>query len=346
MFAASALIAVIVFAIVSLVLPFRFKTLTSKWIEQARSALLSRCQYAVFCSGEGKAGERLVKLRTWGITAFALLVIFLVSIDKPFQDHPSNASRVGFAILGAVALTAAVAFAYEMGRAFLPWVHGAGLLSRFGFRALWVLQPGQPSAALRDGLAARVRGSSRVLILDVTGQDLIGKGAGPSGGMLYDTLTSMTSVPVNLLLLQPESYSPDPEQRRATVFQSVLAEMDITPQNFMRRIRATLDAVQTLNESRPEDARIDVRFYSEKPSFRSIVFDESVLVAPWVPRESTFPTPFLEVAQSAADPTLYSAFRFHFARLWVASAPKQEVAAKSHGFKSVVVRRAPAAVAE
>lgn len=344
MFATVAFFAVVLFGLAVVGLPFRFQSITSRWIEKIRAQLLCRATCSVFAAGEDKSGERLVKARAWGVTAFVLMVFFLLSMEKPFQDHPAGFFRVAMAILGAVASTLGLAFCFEMVCSFLPALRAFGLLSRFGFRALWVLEPGRTARGLREALVARVRGSSRVAILDVTGQELIGKGAGPSGGVLYDTLASMVSVPVQLLLLQPETISPDPEQRRATAFQSVLAEMDITPQNFVRRIRATLDAVQTLNELRAETARIDVRFYTEKPSFRAIVFDGTSLVAPWVPRESNFPSPFLEVGREAAEPTLYNSFRFQFARLWASAAPRKEAEARSNGFKSVVVRREATAV--
>lgn len=339
MFTVFMIIAVVAFAVAAVVLPLRFKAATSSWIEKLRGLVLSRTDHAAFGSGEGKAHERLFKAQIGGGVALAVFAMLLLGADAPFRNHPAAVAVLLLNLLGALGVAIVLVTLFEMARAFLPGIRALGLLSRFGFRALWVLEPGKSAALLRSGLGSRIRASSRVAIVDVTGHELLGKGAGPSGGLLYDTLASMTSVPVQLLLLQPETASPDPEQRRATVFQSVLAEMDISPQNFVRRVRSTLDVVQTLNENRSDDARIEVRFYSERPSFRAIVFDESILVSPWVPRETNTPSPFLEIGREAAEPTLYGAFRFHCVRVWTSAAPKQEAAARANGFKSGVVRR-------
>ena len=346
MFTVLTIIAVVSFVLAAVVVPFRFKAVTSNLIEKWRSLPLAHVHHAAFGSGEGKSSERLRKAQIWGGVALAAFVVLLLRSEAPFRNHPAGVAFLLLNVVGALCVTITLAAAFEMARAFLPGLRALGLLNRFGFRALWVLEPGKPSLELRSGLSSRLRASARIAIVDVTGHELLGKGAGPSGGLLYDTLASMTSVPVQLLLLQPETASLDPEQRRATVFQSVLADMDVSPQSFIRRVRSTLDAVQTLNESRPEEARIDVRFYTEKPSLRAIVFDESILISPWVARETNTPSPFLEVGREAAEPTLYAAFRFHCARLWISSAPKQEASARTNGFKSAAVRREiPVAVA-
>ena len=42
---------------------------------------------------------------------------------------------------------------------------------------------------------------------------------------------------------------------------------------------------------------------------------------PWHPREGQVPVPVLEILKETREPTLYEAFRRHFARLWGPSAP-------------------------
>ncbi len=339
MFSACTWISIVAFVAGAIVLPFRFKHLTSRLIESARRRLLYRNRHATFATAEGKVWERLYLARVWGVIASTVFALLVLEAEAPFRDHPVAVVFAIFRAFLAMGVGGLVILGYAMFRSFLPAAQASALLSRFGFRALWVLDPGMPARDLRDGLSGRVRGATRLSIMDVTGQELLGKGPGPSGGLLYDTLATMTSVPVQLLLLQPETQSPDPEQKRATVFQTVLSEMAISPQNYVRRIRATLDAVQTLNESRPQNTKIEVRFYMEKPMIRAILFDDAILVAPFVARESTTPSHFLEVAKEASEPTLYAAFRFYLARLWALSAGKQEAAAKANGFRSVVVRK-------
>ena len=341
MFTLGTVILILVFVGLLVGVPFRFKAQTSDVLERLRRKLSARATHAAFGSDDGKAWERLLKTRIWGITAVAFLFLLLVQQGSPFKNDPQTLASACLNAIGALVIAGFLTVMYEMVTRFLPALRADGLLSRFGYKGVWLMDPTSPARELRDGLATRFHGSTRVVIVDVTGHELIGKGPGPAGGLLYDTLHTLTAIPVQVLLLQPESVSPDVEQRRATVFQSVLAEMEVTPQNYVRRIRATLDAIQTLNEQRPTECKIEARFYTEKPSFRALLFDESILVSPWVPRESNAISCFLDVAKTAAETTLYSALRYQCARVWAMSANQQDAAQKANGFKSMAVRREP-----
>lgn len=347
MFTTLAVLSLVAFLFITLAVPFYFKAMASELLEKIRSWALARSSRALFSASDALGWERLVNARIWCVAAVVMTGAFLLKAETAFTNTPMGTASVWLSLIGGWISAVVLAVGTHAAQHYLPLLRGAALLGRFGFRGLWVLDPGASAQELREGMLARLRASGRIAIVDVTGHELIGKGGGPNGGLLFDTISAMTSVPVQLLLLQPETFNPDPEQRRATIFQSVLAEMDISPQNYVRRIRATLDAISTLNEARPDDAKIEVRFYNEKPSFRAIVFDECLFASPWVARETTTATPFLEIDREAAEPTLYNAFRFHCARLWIASAPKHEAAIRAQGFKSVAFRRdgqqAPAA---
>ncbi|MBI4606867.1 MAG: hypothetical protein HY721_33295 [Planctomycetes bacterium] len=344
MFTAGSVLLILAFAFVALVAPFRFPGRCAAVLDRAMAALASGSCHAAFGCEEGRDEERMVLLRAFGVLSGLFLLGFLLRLDAPFADHPASLSLVFFHALLALIIGGALVGGARGIVAFLPRWRVLEALGSFGFRTFWVQDPAAASPALREALAARIPGTSRVGILDVTGHELIGKGPGPSGGLLYDALAAAADTPVHVLLLQPETQSLDPDARRATVFQTVLAEMDVSPQTYIRRVRATLEAVEALNEKRRPEARIEVRFYAEKPTVRVVIFDESAFVSAWVPRENVTPAAVLEVAREARGPTLFEAFRLQFARLWTAALQKGEASAKAGGFKSVAFRRQPSLV--
>jgi hypothetical protein len=343
MFTSCVLLLVFAFLFVTIVLPFGCTAAASRLIAELRAAFFSSTPSAVFDSAEDRESERLFWLRVWGGISAAAFFVLLIHSGVITRNHPhSVASLVSHAILSMAASGALVVAVLAFG-SFLPGVRAQTFLSRFGFRALWVVDARVPARELREKLASRLRQSSRLSIIDVAGHELLGKGQGPAGGLLYDALDAVPSTPVQLLLLQPAAQAPDPEQRKATVFQSVLAKMGVSPQTYANRLRATLTAVAALNEKRAPEARIQVRFYCEKPSVRAIIFDDSLLVSPWVPRETSSASPFLEVARDAAEASFYSAFRFHFARLWATAVNGKGAAARVYRAKTlstVVLKRA------
>ena len=115
------------------------------------------------------------------------------------------------------------------------------------------------------------------------------------------------------------------ERKLATVYQGVLRDLELEPPAYIRRLKQTLAAIETLNRDRGKDAQIDVRFYDEKPTMRAVIFDEVMLVSPWGARVDVAEVPYLEVARKSDTPTFYETFRRSFARLW-GSAIKQVLA--------------------
>jgi len=320
---------------------FRFTGLSVKVVGRLRSKILGRSGEVLFRGAAAQDREVLFFFRLWAGVSVAVLLALSAGVPGVFRNVPEAIGRSvgvstlstflgGLVVLGTIACLSC-----------LPRARGYATMSRHGFRAFWVADPQDPSRLLLQELASRAQISSAIRILDVTGFDLIGKGPGLSGGLIYDTLASMTGVPVQLLLLEPEARVLDPEHKHATIFQSLLAEMEVTPATYQRRVRATLDAVEALNEMRAPQAKIDVRLYAEKPEFRAIVFDESAFVGPWMPLEGSSPVPFLQIARDSEGASLYEGFRRQVARLW-RSATVDEKGAPAQKQPSTVVRRRPA----
>jgi len=303
------------FIALTIVLPFRFGRRAAALVERAQDAVVQRAQNASF--EDDGALVRMVRRSRYLGTFAALLFLVLCMKDGALFRNDAGAFtsvllRAGLALAaGGLLVTTVVGIV-----TFVPKAQGYALLSRYGFRSLWVVELKQPAPEARECLARRIQASTRMGIVDITGFELLGKGPGPQGGLLYDVLDSLPNVPVELLLLKPDARVLDPEEVMATVFQSLLAEMDISSNTYMKRIQATLHAAEALNENRPPEAQIEIRFFSEKPMVRAIVLDDVALVSPWHPRENQVPLPVLEIARGTRDYTFHEAFRRHFARLW------------------------------
>lgn len=329
------------FALVSVGLPFRFGAWCGKLALHVRAKALERANLAIFDEGPERHLQYVRWMRVWGGVATFLAVLFSLFDTAFFTNKPVALSGVVSSTILAMGASSFVVMTLLAYTSLLPKARGYATLARAGFQAIWITDSRQVPTELRDGLSSCVKSSSMVGIVDVTGHELLGKGPGPSGGLLYDVLHTMTGVPVYLLLVQPEATAIDPEQRKATVFQTLLAEMETTPATLVRKIRSTLEAVVALNESRPAETKISVRFYNEKPTCRAIVFDESVLVSPWQPKEN-MPWPVMEVMRKAPEASLYETFRRHFARLWAFSLAEGELPHSGNGTGSKAIRK-PAA---
>jgi hypothetical protein len=312
---------VLAFVALAVVLPVRFSSPTAKVLARLRDSVMRKAAQAVFESGASRDRTLVDCARVTG--GFALFLFLLLALRQGvlLENTPDAVWAVIFlAAMAIVASIVLVVTAVSLATA-IPKTKGYALLSRFGFRGLWVVDPKSPSIQARDGIASRLRTTTRLGLLDVTGFELLGKGAGTSGGLLHDALDSLPDIPVEVLLLKPDARVLDPEEVMATVFQSILAEMEVSSNTYMKRIQATLNAVAALNNGRPQGGKIEVRFYTEKPTVRALVFDQSVLVWPWHPRESQIPLPVLEVLKGTTQPTFYEAFRRNFARLWGSARP-------------------------
>jgi hypothetical protein len=198
-----------------------------------------------------------------------------------------------------------------------------------------------------NSLRARMAQSRQVGIVDVTGHLFFGRGAGATGTLFQEAIASLPNVPLHLLLFKPESGSVDPECKRATVFQTLLGEMEANEQTFAQRLNATLHAVGVLNSQRPPEGQVTVRFYSEKPAVRALLLDDAAFIAPWDAREENASLVFLEAARRSGGASLYETFRRHFSRLWSHSTgfgpPPKSASFRAAG--STVVRRAAPAAA-
>jgi hypothetical protein len=266
-------------------------------------------------------------------------VALLIVAPSPGGEGPWILARTAI-LCGLGSAGAALFLVVVLGAlAYVPDSRAHSMLRAHGFLGFWSVDPERPPRPLVDSLIARARTSKKIRVLDVTGYELIGKGPGASGGLLHDMLASVPGVPVELLLLQPENRVVDPDHKHATVYQMVLHDMDVTPAGYRRKLRATLDAVEALNEKRDPESKIALRFYAQKPSFRAVVFDDSALVSPWAPREKDPSFPFLELACAAPKPSLYEGFRRELVRLWrgAATARGQEAPKPP----STVVRKRP-----
>lgn len=323
-------------------LAFRLSQISERLLVTLTRRVRGKVRWAIFEPALRGGDKSMAWFRAWAVLT-AALVLFLILRSAAW--HSGDPRVIPAACVDAALGIAWGTFLIFLAKAcvsFFPRARGYHLLSRSGIQALWAVEPGQSPDLLCDGLAGRMASSQRLGILDVTGYEWIGKGPGAAGGILYDTLSMKTSVPVHLLLLEPESQALDPQERHATVSQTVLAEMDVSLATYQRQVRATLDAIATLNEQRPEDAKIKVAFYNEKPAFRLILFDDSVLVSPWVPKEQGEPVSSIDVSRRSPTPSLHEGFRYHFARLWGLSCPGEKEAEKP---KSAAVRKDSGSVA-
>jgi hypothetical protein len=309
------------FLAVTVVLPFRFSGRLVPLLARARESVVRRATHAVFAPSGSEDRGLLGVARAMGAFAAFLFLVIVVPKGVLFQNYPDAVWTVLFLGVVSVVSSAVLILAAASTAGAVPMARGQALLHRFGFRGLWVVDPKVPSPEARQGIASRLRASTHLGLLDITGFELLGKGPGPAGGLLHDALSSSPGVPVEILLLKPDARVLDPEEVMATVFQSILAEMAVSSNTYMKRIQATLHAVAALNEARPPEAKIEVRFYTEKPTVRALFFDQSLFVWPWHPRESQVPLPVMEILRESKEPTFHEAFRRNFARLWGAAVP-------------------------
>ena len=344
MFVALSFAVAIAFLVLTVLLPFRFAGKVVKHLARLQEIVLTRVNHAIFASDGGKNRRLLLEARILGgLSAFLFLV--LVLRDRVILQNTAEAfgSVVSLAFLGlfvgGILLLAGTALVLGVPRSL-----GYAMLNRFGFRSIWIANLKQATPQARECFASRLRSTRHMGIIDLTGFELLGKGPGPGGGIIYDILDSLPKIPVEILLLKPDSRTLDPDELMATVFQSTLAEMAVSSGAYSKRIQATLNAVDALNENRADDAIIEVRFYSEKPMARTILLEESVLVSPWDPREKSEAPPMIEIAKDAEGPTLYEAFRRNFSRLWGAAASKEAAAQrKAAGSQILKIRQVVAA---
>jgi hypothetical protein len=313
MFTFFALGFVLVFGVLSSLLVIRWKDRALDGLRLIEAKLLGGRGAGL----EPSSGEsRLFWLRIWVAIGLTIVASMGFRNGVVLRNEPESLVRAPICVLFGLGAGALIVGAAKALVTWLPLARMRRLLQDVGIRSLQVVAPESGNARLHASLPGRIKGSNRVSILDVTGFELIGKGPGTSGGILHDALATMTGVPVQVLLVEPGTAAPDPEERHATVFQTVLAELGISAQTFDRQVRATLDAIEALNEHRAPEARIQVAFHQERPTFQLILFDDGVLVAPWAGGATKEDVPYLDIGADSPITSLHEGFRRHFTRLW------------------------------
>jgi hypothetical protein len=303
----------------TLFVPFRLEAQTKRIVQRLRRYLSESGSAVLFAEESGAL--LLTWARVWGGAAAGLFTILCCLDGTVFQNQPSSAASTGFYAVLAIGVSLLLVLTCASNAAFLPRLRGQVALKLAGIQALWRLDARGAPASLRATLGACAYKSGRVGIIAVTGNEVLGMGPGPAGGLLNDVLAAAPGMPVYLLLLQPDSPAPDPEGRRMNVFQTALAENGISPATFQRKLRATLEAVADLNEPRQPENQIHVHYYNEKPPFQGIFFDEAAFIAPSSGHESgAFYAEFVSSGKGGGA-SFFEIFRRQFNRIWVCAVP-------------------------
>lgn len=259
-------------------------------------------------------------LGMWGILAsvsfLAILILKWVPPTMPlgFCMHflHSWIGGIAFATLFA-GIAHASGMAWQMARTQL-------LASRGGLHRIWLARSNRTDTRFYRALRAAFGRSQRIEIADLTGFELF---AGPreEGGILSHLSSQFKDKEIRLLIFNPCSREIDPDRKQTTVIQSLLLTMEMSREAFESRIQATANLVYKLNRNRARP--IQVRLYSEKPSFRLIIADEVAFMGSIDPRDDSGEFPLYEVHRNSTDASLHMAVRSHFVRAWGKSIPVQ-----------------------
>ena len=316
MFATIAFVLVTAFAVATVLLPFRFPRLQHKILERLRGVVLCPAGWTGL-DVEDAERKSIVCIRLWFATAAVFFVMLGLQDGAVIRNHPASVGTVvvyGIFALGGSSLIILSLVAFSR---LVPSLKMISTLSRSGIRGVWVTSLRRPSREWLDDLESRIRNSQHLAILEVTGCELLCRTKDGQGGRLFDMLRGVPDLPVSLLLLNPQAKDVDPDRARATIFQTAVSEMQTTTLVCTRRIRHTLKAVRDLNDERSSGARIEVRFYSEKPTVRAFILDDSMMVAPWLPRSGSGQVAFLDLVGGGSASSLHESFRRDYNRLWI-----------------------------
>ena len=316
MYATITFFIVVFFATLVVLTPYRLADHFDTVLRKLRNFLFSRSSQNVFDS-QGKREKQIVKyVQLWSLVSVIVFVVLGIQHGAFIQNAPGAVQNVILNAIAAVGSGLMVVFAVMARTWFVTDAKACVSLGQCGIRSLWLVGTQSKHNNFCEEMTRRVRTSESVSIVDVTGYEFIGRGPRASGGLLYDVLALTPKIPVSVLLMKPMSEEVDPERQQATVFQTVLHELGITKDTYKKRLHATLKMIEQLNTNRLPEARIRVSFYTEKPSVRGILFDDSILTAPWQTREGQGPLPLLEIARKSVVPSFYETFRLQHARLW------------------------------
>ena len=124
---------------------------------------------------------------------------------------------------------------------------------------------------------------------------------------------------LRVLLFNPCSREIDPDRKSTTVIQSLLGSMEMSRENFESRLRGTLDRIEICNRDR--EVPIEVRLYSEKPSFRVVAAGNTLFLGAINPRDASGEIPLYETVENHDGASLHGAAHSHFQRVWADSTP-------------------------
>jgi hypothetical protein len=302
------------FLLLTLAVPFRFEACVLKLAGRIRQMVFTTAREALF---DGiREQPYLGWTRVWGGTSAVLYAVFCVLHGSILSNELETVAAAGVYAALAMGVSAFVVTTCIVYSSFLTRLRGYATLDQCGFHGLWRTEDDHTPPTLREVAFAEVRDSKHVGILGVTGYEALGKGPGAHGGLLFDALAENTEVPVSILLLKPDNHVRDPERQQATIWQTVLSDTGMTPAAFQRKLEKALECIETLNESRPPEGRIDVHYYCEKPSFQGVIFDTSAIVAPCATADGMRSYSHFLARGRATGLSFFEIFRRQFARMW------------------------------
>lgn len=325
--------------VVTLALPFCKETLTVRLCGKVQGAILVGRGHVQFYADSADNAPSIHWIRVWGVTASLVFTALAIQSGNTVNESPSALAAAGlYGVLAMLASACMVWFCLSC-LTFLPRSRNQAGLKHCGMQGMWFVDHHKPPVAFQQEVAARLADSTHASIIDVTGYEILGKGAGPAGGVLYDTLAMAPGIPIRLLLLHPEAASVDPESKQATVLQTVLHDMSLPSALLRKRINATLAAVDALNVSRAPAARVAVRFYDELPLVKAVLFDGAGMVSPWNPRETSGTFTMFVIGRPAAGHSFHEVYRRMFIRLWAYGTDRDVMPLTCFHTGSTVVRR-------
>jgi len=280
------------------------------------------------------------RLGIWSlISSFLFVAIWVSGWVSPtytlgFLAHLAG-SWIGGLLLASLGFGAvwAVGSSWQMGLAQL-------YASRSGLRRIWMANSNLSGTRLPEALHQAAAAAQRIDILDFTGYELLAKGtSAEEGGVLAKLLAWHPEKEARVLLFNPSVQEIDPDRKQTTVLQSQLGAMEMSREAFESKLRATFDRIEALNQKRQKP--IEVRLYSEKPSFRAVVVGDSSFLGAIDAHDATGELLLYEAWRKADGPSMYTAARSHFLRVWGDSLPVLVEAASTIEEEAPVAHESP-----
>jgi hypothetical protein len=193
------------------------------------------------------------------------------------------------------------------------------LADRVGLSRIWIARSGKAGERFSQSIRQAFAEAPRIEILDFTGFELIAKGSVEDGGPIASLLARFPEKEARVLLFNPCAQEIDPDRKQTTVLESQLSALGITREAFESKVLATMNRIESLNRNRPKP--IEVRLYSEKPCFRTIVAGDAALLGPIDPGDASGEFPLCELRVKKDGASLHGATRAYFLRAWGDSLP-------------------------